>query len=268
MKAMVPEPRALRAVRRDTVDTFTLTLEGPAEFAPGQFNMLWAFGAGEVPISISGDPADRGSLVHTIRSVGGITRALERLEVGNTVGVRGPFGRGWPVDFARHHDVVIVAGGIGLAPLRPVVLHVLAHRDEYERVAIVVGARTPGDLLFVDDLTRWRSRFDTRVRVAVDRADRSWRGHVGLVTKLLPGLDVAPDAVAFVCGPEVMMRFVARELQQKGLDGSRICVSMERNMKCAVGVCGHCQLGRSFVCKDGPVFTYSELEPRLHVREL
>ena len=261
-------------VRKETYDTFTLDLahadtgEGQA-FEPGQFNMLSVLGVGEVPISISGDPARRERLVHTIRAVGAVTRALTSARKGDVVGVRGPFGAPWPVEAAAGCDLVVVAGGIGLAPVRPILYHVLANRARFGRVALLYGARTPADLLYTADLERWRSRLDLEVHVTVDTADRGWRGNVGPVTTLIPRAPFAPArATALVCGPEVMMRFVAIELEQRGMAAGDVYVSMERNMKCAVGLCGHCQLGPYFVCKDGPVFAYPQVQPFLTVREM
>lgn len=270
---MVPRLFRVRRVTRELADTVTLSL-GPAEggtfaFEPGQFNMLYAFGVGEVAISISGDPTRPDPLVHTIRAVGAVSRALCALKRGETLGVRGPFGRGWPVRAAEGCDLVIVAGGVGLAPLRPVLYHILAHRERYGRVTLLVGARTPGDLLYARELERWRSRFDMEVEVTVDSATPAWRGSVGVVTTLLSraAFDAA-DTVAMVCGPEVMMRFTVAELQKRGVPEGSIYLSMERNMKCAVGFCGHCQLGPTFVCKNGPVYSYPEIEPFFRIREV
>lgn len=170
---------------------------------------------------------------------------------------------------AAGHDIVFVAGGIGLAPLRPAIYHVLGHRDQYGRVVLVYGARSPRDLLYENELMEWRGRFDLEIAVTVDTADRSWRGSVGVVTNLIPRAPFDPlDSVAFVCGPEVMMIFAGEALEKRGVRSSRIHLSMERNMKCGVGLCGHCQFGKDFVCKDGPVFTLEQIRPRLDVREV
>jgi len=249
----------VRRVRRELRDTWTLELDpgGPEEtapFRPGQFNMIYAFGVGEVAISISGDPARPDSLVHTVRSVGAVTRAITSVKKGGVLGLRGPFGSAWPMAEAEGRDVVVIAGGLGLAPLRPVMYAVRAARERYGRVVLLVGARTPADLLFGRGLERWRGRFDVEVRVTVDAATPDWKGEVGLVTALIAraGFDPA-GTTAFVCGPEVMMRFVAADLVHRGVPAAAIHLSLERNMKCAVGVCGRCQLGPAFVCKDGPV---------------
>ncbi len=271
---MAIRPFVVCGVRRETRDTFTLELEsaegGPApRFLPGQFNMLYAFGVGEIPISISGDPTRRGPLTHTVRTVGVVTRAMERLEPGGVLGVRGPYGEGWPVEDAAGADVVVVAGGIGLAPLRPVVLSVLAERERYGRVALLYGARSPKDILFRAELRRWRSAFHMDVEVTVDRGDRTWRGDVGVVTRLVPRAPFDPArTVAMICGPEIMMRFAAQELVRRGVARDAIWVSTERNMKCGVGLCGHCQHGPLFVCKDGPVFRYDRVETLLSKREI
>jgi NAD(P)H-flavin reductase len=270
---MRPSPFVVTDTTRETGDTFTLTLRpagGTAfPFGPGQFNMLYVFGSGEVPISISGDPAQPEILVHTIRAVGATTRALQGLARGDTVGVRGPFGTAWPLEQAHGHDVVVVAGGIGLAPLRPALYHLLLHRVQYGRVVLLYGARTPRDLLFRRELKEWRGRFDVEADVTVDRATSDWRGSVGVVTKLIERSPFDPEsAMAFVCGPEIMIRLSAAALQRRGVSPANIHVSMERNMKCAVGFCGHCQLGPFFVCKDGPVFRSDRMEPFLRLREV
>lgn len=271
---MRPSPFEVRQNLRETGDTFTLVLE-PRDgrtgftFAPGQFNMVWVFGAGEVPLSISGDPARPEQLVHTVRAVGEVTRALQSAGKGDVVGVRGPFGTSWPMAGAQGHDVVIVAGGIGLAPLRPAVDHVLLHRGQYGRVALMVGARTPRDLLFAKELRAWRSRFDVEVDVTVDRATPGWQGAVGVVTRLVERAPFDPGrALALVCGPEVMIRSAVSALQQRGVPPSSVFVSMERNMKCAIGLCGHCQMGPLFVCRDGPVFRYDRTLPWFGLREV
>ena len=266
------EPWRVAAVRQESADTVTLSLTPPARafsFEPGQFSMLYVPGVGEAPISISGDPADTTSVLHTIRAVGPVTKALCAVKAGQTVGVRGPFGTSWPVRAAEGGDVVIVAGGIGLPPLRPVIYHLLAHRDRYRRVAVLYGARTPEDLLFRDELARWRSRFDMNVGVTVDCAGRGWRGDVGVVPDLIGRTPFdAATATAFTVGPEIMMRFTVRALLAAGVPEDRIFLSMERGMRCAVALCGHCQFGPYLVCRDGAVFGYARVAPWLTVREL
>jgi NAD(P)H-flavin reductase len=263
----------VRAHRQDTRDTYTLILEPsdgvPMDFAAGQFTMMHAFGAGEAPISISGDPARPDRLEHTIRNVGAVTRALVRAGPGAVLGIRGPFGTGWEVSSGGGGDVVFVAGGIGLAPLRPAILEVCAARDSYGRVLLLYGARTPEDILFADDLRRWADEHDVDVQVTVDNGQHAWRGRVGLVTQLIArgGFDAA-NTLALVCGPEVMMRYAAMALADRGVPTSRLRLSMERNMKCGVGLCGHCQLRELFLCVDGPVLTYDVLEPLMARSEL
>jgi NAD(P)H-flavin reductase len=272
---MLPRPFRITRVRRELRDVFTWELEpaddgAPLAYAPGQFNMLYLDGIGEVPISISGEPTGE-RLVHTIRAVGAVTDLLQKLRKGDEIGVRGPFGVGWPVAEAEGSDVLIVAGGLGLAPLRPAIYHVLANRARYGSVGIYYGARTPADLLFRKELERWRGRFDLFVEATVDAADTSWAGRVGVVPKLIdPRVHrFEPESsVAMICGPEVMMRFTVAKLQECGVPDAQQYVSMERNMHCAVGLCGHCQLGPEFICKDGPVFPFERIAPVFHAREL
>jgi NAD(P)H-flavin reductase len=269
-------PARYRVVRnrRETHDSFTLDLVpadgGPClAFAPGQFNMLYLFGVGEVPISISGDSGDTSVLVHTIRAVGGVTRAMRALAPGDVVGVRGPYGVPWPVEAAAGEDVVLVAGGIGLAPLRPALYAILARRREYGRVALLYGTRSPADILYLRELMRWRSRFDLDVYATVDRGAAGWTGDIGVVTTLVARARFDPHfTVAMLCGPEVMMRFGALELGKRGVRPERIYLSMERNMQCAIGLCGHCQFGPTFVCKDGPVFASDAIAGWFGRREL
>ncbi len=271
---MVPSPYRVQRVRQDTYDTFTLELQSTngAErfcFSAGQFNMLYVFGVGEVPISISGDPAIPVTLVHTTRAVGTVTKAMRQLKRDDMLGVRGPFGTHWPVDEAIGNDAVIVAGGIGLAPLRPALYALLANREKFGKVVLLYGTRTPSDILFRRELESWRSRLDLEVYVTVDRATGNWRGNVGVVTTLIPKAPFDPrNAVALVCGPEIMMRFTILELQKRGVAAKNIFLSMERNMKCAVGFCGHCQFGPTFICKDGPVFRYDRIKDLFTKREI
>ena len=260
MEPMLPAAYRVSRVRRETRDTHTLEIDaGDREFffAPGQFNMLYAFGRGEVPISICGDPARPERLVHTVRAVGAISGALTTLKTGEMLGVRGPFGSPWPVQEAEARDVVLVAGGIGLAPLRSALHALLGARGRFGRIVLLYGARMPGDLLYRNELRRWRARSDLQIEVTVDSGNGAWGGHVGVVTSLLGRARFDPDcSVAMVCGPEVMMRFAVRELLDRGVNPADVYVSLERNMKCAVGHCGRCQLGPEFVCKDGPVFPF------------
>lgn len=271
---MIPRPFRIGKVVPETDDTFTMEFEAldggpPLAFAPGQFNMIYVFGVGEVPISISGDPAEPKTIIHTTRAVGTVTKALQKLKRGGVVGIRGPFGSCWPVGEIRGQDVVIVAGGIGLAPLRPALYHVLSQREHYGRVVLLYGTRTPADILYRRELEHWKGSFDQDVLVTVDRAVSGWRGNVGVVTLLIPKAPFDPqNSVAMVCGPEIMMRFSVQELFRRGLPPDRIYISMERNMKCGCGLCGHCQLGPAFICKDGPVFRYDRIAPLIGLREI
>jgi NAD(P)H-flavin reductase len=252
-------------------DVATLELAPASAFAfiAGQFNMLYMFGLGEVAISISGNPAEEGRIVHTVRAVGAVSRAITRLRRNEVIGVRGPYGSCWPVAESADSDIIIVAGGLGLAPLRPVIYRVLAHRERYGRVAVLYGARGPADILYRRELEAWRRGLDVDITVTVDHAAADWRGDVGVVPALIPRTPVDPDhAVAMVCGPEIMMRFTVDALRQRGLAMDRIYVSMERNMKCATGLCGHCQFGPAFVCRDGPVFRYDRIAPLFDIREI
>ncbi|MEI7555249.1 FAD/NAD(P)-binding protein [Candidatus Chlorohelix sp.] len=264
--SMLPIPFVVEQVRKETNDTFTLLLEpvnGHSEFRfqPGQFNMLYMFGVGEVPISISGDPSHPETLVHTLRAVGSVTNAMRMLKPGDKIGVRGPFGSPWPVDKAIGKDIVLITGGIGLAPLRPAIYHILANRPNYGKFVLLYGARTPQEVLYKSELAKWRSRFDMTVEVTTDRATGSWMGDVGVVTTLIPRVPFDPhNAVALVCGPEIMMRYTIMELEKRGVPLDHIYVSMERNMQCAIGLCGHCQVGPVFVCKDGPVFRFDQIQ--------
>jgi NAD(P)H-flavin reductase len=271
---MLPQPYTVQRLSKEMRDTYTLELApadgtGAPPFAAGQCNMLYVFGVGEVPISMSGDPTQPQPLVHTVRAVGAVTRAICSLKRGAVLGVRGPFGSAWPTAAAVGHDIVLVAGGLGLAPLRPVLYHVLAHRQEYGQVVLLYGARTPEELLYRRQLEHWRARFDMEVLVTVDRATEAWQGSVGVVTKLIARAPFdPPETVAMLCGPEVMMRFTIMALQQRGVAEDHIFVSMERNMKCAIGLCGHCQFGPTFVCKDGPVLPYDRIKPWFGTREV
>jgi NAD(P)H-flavin reductase len=261
-----PTPLRIQSVRHETSDTFTVQLEVPPThaftFEPGQFNMLYAFGVGEVAISISGDPTQTDTLVHTIRAVGTVTDVIRRQGASGVLGVRGPYGTPWPVEQAKGGDLLLVAGGLGLAPLRSVVYHVLRNRQDFGLVALLVGARTPEDLVYRDELATWAEQGDVEVLVTVDRAGTDWQGFVGVVPARLQEVAFRPDkTLAFVCGPEVMMRFTEHELARLGLPPEQVYVSLERNMRCAVGLCGHCQLGPSFICKDGPVFRYDRVRP-------
>jgi NAD(P)H-flavin reductase len=260
--AMTPRPFRVAERERNTFDTWTLAfepLDGEAPVvAPGQFMMVYVFGIGEVPISVSRSP-----VVLTVRAVGPVSRAICASVPGTVLGLRGPFGTSWPVAAAAGGDVLVVAGGIGLAPLRPVVLHALAHRDAYEDLTVVYGARTPADVLYPAELQGWGAE------VTVDAADSSWGGPVGFVAKLVARTPLRPECVtAFVCGPEIMMTTTIATLRERGVPPERIQISMERHMDCGVGLCGHCQLGPTLICRDGPVYAYPDLARWMEVREL
>ena len=236
-------------------------------FRAGQFNMLYLPGIGEVPISMSSDPAQPERIGHTIRYAGNVTRAISRLQVGDVLGVRGPYGSAWPLEWLEGADLCIVTGGIGLAPLRPVIYHVLRHREKFGRVYLLYGARTPDDMLYTAEYEEWQ-RQGVQLLLTVDRADVSWKGNVGVVPMLFYHLrlDAAKTAV-LTCGPEIMIHFVIHEALARRIPKERIYVSLERNMKCGVGLCGHCQFGPTFICKEGPVFTYAAIEPFFGVEE-
>ena len=272
--AMVPQRWRIAGLTRELPEPAVFTwelepLDGDAmTYLPGQFNMVYQHGLGEVPISISGD-ADSGPLVHTIRAAGAVTRRMAALSAGDVIGVRGPYGSAWPVAQAQGRDLVIVAGGIGLAPLRPVIYHAARFRDRFRRVVILYGTRRPGDILYRGELEAWSGRLDLDVAVTVDRSAPGWYGDVGVVTRLIDRGGFDPEqSVAMLCGPEVMMRFAATALRRQGMPETAIWLSMERNMHCAVGFCGHCQLGPYFICRDGPVFRLDRIEPYMGVREL
>ena len=271
---MQPAPWRVVRTQPETHDAFTLTLApvepgAPFTFEAGQFNMLFAPGVGEAAISMSGCSDTVDEVAHTIRAAGRVTKTLRSLKRGDVLGLRGPFGRPWPVSQAEGHDVLLVAGGIGLAPLRPALCHMLQHRERFGRVNLLFGARSPQDILFAKEIETWRGRFDVNVEVTVDRAGADWHGRVGVVTTLVPRAQFDPaNAVAFICGPEIMMHFTQKELERRGVPDESIWVSMERNMKCGVGFCGHCQFGPLFVCKDGPVFRYDRVAPLLGIREV
>jgi len=271
----MPHRVTIREIRKEIPGTATYALEidDPLvrqhyRFLPGQFNMLYLPGIGEAAISISSDPEEHPQLLHTVRVAGGVTRALARHRVGDPIALRGPFGNPWPLEAARGKDVVIACGGIGLAPLRPAIYHIIHHRDDYGTVDLLYGARNPRGLLYTNQFAAWREA-GIRVTVTVDIGDEQWRGNIGVVPVLFYRLRIDPARTCVLtCGPEIMMRFVVFEALARKLSAEDIYVSMERNMSCAVGFCGHCQLGPKFVCKDGPVFTYRQMEPYMHIEDL
>jgi NAD(P)H-flavin reductase len=276
----IPFEATIKWIKKETRDSSTYALrinsrdiQREYRFLPGQFNMLYLPGIGEAPISISSSPVDH-DLMHTVRVAGDVTTALSRLRAGDAIGMRGPFGRGWPLEETEDMDLLIVAGGLGIAPLRSVARHILKIRPSKKRGAhprriLLYGAKTPKDIIYRDEFPRYRDVFD--VFLTVDRADPEeyWRGDTGLVTKLFDRISLDPlCTLAFVCGPEIMMQTSVRELMLKGVPGERIYVSLERNMNCGTGLCGHCFFGPKFVCKDGPVFRFSEIEGLMGIKEL
>lgn len=255
------------------VATYDLRIDDPDvaqkyRFRPGQFNMLYLPGVGEAAISVSGDPAEPQLLAHTIRAAGNVTHALAALGEGGQIGLRGPFGSHWPVEECPGNDIILVAGGIGMAPLRPVVCWLLSNRERYGQITLLMGARTPDGLLYPDEWSDWQQHMD--VQQTVDRAPEDWRGNVGVVTSLLERLPISrPEQTSLMtCGPEVMMWYTIRSALARGLQSSAVWLSLERHMNCAVGFCGHCQLGPEFVCKDGPVVPYDRVAPFLKVKAL
>lgn len=272
---MLPVQYQIKSKVNENQDTFTFELlpldpEGNFRFLPGQFNMLYLFGMGEVAISISGDSEKALPIVHTIRAVGTVTRAMQNLQAGDLIGVRGPFGSSWPIESAKGKDVLVIVGGIGLAPLRPVLYYLMAHREDYGQVSLLYGARTPEDQIFMSEYQEWSKKLDVYTTIdRVDRTKNNWQGQVGVVTNLISKAKFdANNSIAMICGPEIMMRFVGLKLKDHGMKFEDIFISMERNMKCAIGFCGHCQLAGTFICKNGPVYTYQEMQKYLELREV
>lgn len=270
------EPVVIRSITPEVsgVATYHLAFRDPEaarqyRFQPGQFNMLYLPGAGEVPISLSADPAGCETWAHTIRVAGNVTRVLANLGPGGSLGLRGPFGSCWPIDQCRGRDVILVAGGIGLAPLRPVIYALLADRQRFGRLTLLYGARSPDTLLYASAFSDWTRR-GLLVQTTVDRSAPGWLGNVGVVSLLLDRMRLSSprDSILFACGPEVMMKYTVLSARQKGISEPQIWVSLERNMQCAIGQCGHCQLGPAFVCRDGPVFRQDRIAPYLSVEGL
>lgn len=255
------------------IHAYRLRLVDPAarprfDFLPGQFNMVYVPGVGEVAISISSDPEEE-TLEHTIRIVGRTTRVIAKLDVGHVLGIRGPYGTPWPLHESRWKDVLVITGGVGCAPVAGAVDYMFRRRANYGRITILHGVKKPKDLIHRERFDMWRREPDTRVLLASDEPDRQWKGHLGVVTELFDLIEIDPArTVSFLCGPEVMMRYAIGRMRDLGLREDRIFLSMERNMKCAVGLCGHCQLGPEFVCKDGPIFPYKRIGKFLGVRGL
>jgi NAD(P)H-flavin reductase len=245
----------MRIVDRETRDLYS--------FRAGQFNMLYAFGVGEVAMSIVSDPDEPGVLEHTIRVVGRVSEVMGRWKVGDIGGVRGPYGNGWPLEDARGRDVVIITGGVGCAPVVGVINYIFRRRAAYGDLQIVHGVKTARDLLYRERFEEWRRAPRTRVLLSSDHPEKTWRYRIGVVTELFDDLNITPSTIAMMCGPEVMMRYGARALVSKGVAEDAIFLSMERRMECAVGLCGHCQYREHFVCKNGPIFDYRTARPLL-----
>lgn len=267
----LPDLAEVVALRDETPDTrtFTLRLQDRGrweafQYRPGQFVEVSVFGAGEAPFCLASEREGRETLDITVRSTGAVTRALHALGVGDLVGVRGPLGNGFPFEEVKGRDIVFVAGGIGLPPLRPQVRTMLAHRQEFGEITVLYGARTPADLVYKEEVERWQQRSDLRCLVTVDVGDAAWKGPVGVVGSLFSQVTLEPPrTVAFVCGPPVMIRFVVRDLLNLGLGDDAIITTLERHMRCGVGKCNHCLIGDKYVCRDGPVFTYRQMKAML-----
>jgi NAD(P)H-flavin reductase len=275
MSHLAPEPAEIVEKRSygPHIHAYRMRLLDPSarprfDFVPGQFNMVYVPGVGEAAISISSDPADE-ILEHTIRIVGRVTRVIDGLGVGDVLGLRGPYGSGWPLQEARWKDVLVVTGGLGCAPVAGAIDYMFRRRANYGRITVLHGVKQPADLIHRERFELWRRQPDTEVHLTSDEPDRAWRDRLGVVTELFDEVDFEPSrSVLLLCGPEVMMRIAARRLRERGLPAERIYLSLERNMKCAVGLCGHCQLGPSFLCKDGPIFPLSRIAPFLGVPNL
>ncbi len=254
MNPYIPRVVPIVDIREETPDTKTFTIAAPMSFQPGQFVELSVFGYGEAPISISGGDGKKIDL--TIRAVGNVTNKIHRMQVGEYVGVRGPFGNGWPVEKAKGKNLLIVAGGIGLAPLKPVVEHVCSHREEFRNVTLLYGARKPSLMLFKYKFDEWAGYMD--LLLTVDEAEPGWEGHVGVVTTLCDKIRHVADTITLMCGPPIMMKYTSMVLLELGFPPSEMYLSLERNMKCGIGICGHCAVGGVYVCRDGPVFSLNK----------
>lgn len=266
--ALLPQPAVIHRRRQDASCIFTFDLQwldakqqALYTFFPGQFNMLYLYGIGEVAISVCSDPDNKDYFSHTIRAVGRVTHALQQLQAGDMIGVRGPYGKGWPLDAAIGKDVVIVTGGLGCAPTVSVIQYILARRARFGRLIILQGVKHSDDLIFRKQYAAWSKEPDTQVHIAADQAGRGWPWQVGFVTDTIQGLHLQADqTIVMMCGPEGMMQTACRAFLQRGLSEGQLYLSMERNMECGIGHCGHCQYGGFFICKDGPVFSYHQIQ--------
>jgi sulfite reductase subunit B len=242
---------------------FEIKLQNGQELGhqPGQFVEVSLFGIGEAPISVSSSPTKKGSFELAVRAVGNVTKTLHTLNRGATLGIRGPFGKGFPIEEMKGKDILFVAGGIGLVPLRSLINYVLDNRSHFGRVFVLFGAKTPAEQLFLDELAKWRQSKDMEYWETVDRSDGQWKGNVGVITTLFPKITVDPQkTIAVIVGPPIMYRFAILEAQVKGIPDDQIIVSLERRMKCGVGKCGHCQINHIYVCQEGPVFNYAKIK--------
>ena len=272
----VPHLAEIVEIRRETRGVYTYRLRFREEalrrsyrFLPGQFNMVYLFGVGEVAISIVSDPDDPDLLDHTIRIVGNVTGALERLKEGDVLGLRGPYGSAWPLKEAEGKEVIVVTGGLGCAPVVSVINYIALRREHYGRLKILHGVKTPKDLLYREHFRAWQRHPNTEVYLTVDHPDKTWKYNVGVVTNLFDQVEIDPqNSIVMMCGPEMMMRYTTRSLLSRGMETDRIYVSLERNMKCAIAFCGHCQLGPTFVCREGPVYRYDRIQRWLETREI
>jgi len=271
---MLPLPYRVSDISEEIPGCQTLRLIPEFEkhyqkWTPGQFFMLYVFGHGEVPISVSGNPEKPGELTFSIMSLGSVTQAICRLKPGDAIGLRGPFGSAWPLDKLKGQNIILMAGGLGLAPLRPALYHLMSNSQAYGNIQLLYGTRQPDSIIFADELASWSANRAIEVRTTVDNAGRDWSGNVGVITDLLKDISLNDtNTSALICGPEVMMRFSAYALLDRGLAMENIFISMERNMKCAVRMCGRCQYGRYFICHDGPVFSFDRVRELFRIREL
>jgi NAD(P)H-flavin reductase len=283
LRATQPEggPMRIAVIQRVVPETpesatyWTTWRNGDGEgyaFEAGQFNMLYLFGVGEIAISISSDPMHPHRLGHTVRHVGRVTNAFRYLQPGDEIGVRGPFGRPWPLQSAEGGDLLVIAGGVGVCPVRPAIESAMRRRDRYRRLILLLGARTPDLLPYKDQLDEWvalMERLGVELHLTVDEVVGTWLYDVGVVTTLFPKERIEPArTTAFMCGPEIMMRFAGRGLLDLGVPVERVWLSLERHMQCGIQLCGHCQFGPLFVCTDGPVFRYDVIAPLMEVHDL
>lgn len=268
---LIPRLFSIQSSHQESHDVFTMNVAIPPnetfDFQPGQFNMLYAFGVGEAAISISSDPQQNHFLSHTIRIVGAVTKQLEKLLAKKQVGIRGPFGTAWPIEQCKNHSILLLAGGIGIAPLRALIYSLLAHRENYQEITLIYGARTPHDLIYHNEIKNWEAKI--KVILTVDNAPNDFTGHVGVVTRhIVRNISNPQHTIVMMCGPEIMMRFCYASLKNLNVPTKNIFISMERNMQCGIGLCGHCQWGPYFICKDGPVMNMAKIDPWFYKKEL